>query len=163
MKTIDIYTTPQCGFCKQLKATVNEKNIEYSAHDVTSDEGLLKEMQELSDGGMSVPVTVVNKGSETQAVGVGYPDSLKVLGLDESSESENKAEKATLTCVECGHKQEGEIPTSACVPFYKCDRCKVIIKPTGQDCCVFCSYGDKACPLKTHEKGDNCSDETCSF
>lgn len=56
-------------------------------------------------------------------------------------------EKTTLTCPKCGHKQEGQIPTNACIPFYKCDSCGEMISPKDGDCCVFCSYGDKACPV----------------
>jgi len=56
--------------------------------------------------------------------------------------------KAKLTCPKCGHKQEGAMPTNACVPFYICDNCKETITPKGDDCCVFCSYADKKCPAK---------------
>ncbi|HCO83275.1 MAG TPA: hypothetical protein DIT95_07055 [Arenibacter sp.] len=53
---------------------------------------------------------------------------------------------STITCPECGHKKEEEMPTTACQFFYECDNCKQILKPKEGDCCVFCSYGTAACP-----------------
>jgi|GEM_PF-1677836 len=54
---------------------------------------------------------------------------------------------ATLTCPKCGHQQKGEIPDSSCIPFYVCDGCKETIQAKEDDCCVLCSYADKACPV----------------
>lgn len=162
MQTIDIYTTPQCGFCKALKAKLDEKNISYASHDITANEENLADMRQLSGGAMSVPVTVINKGTENQKVAVGYPDSVKAIGLeDEANEKSDQKDTATLTCPKCGHKQQGEIPTTSCVPFYVCNGCKEIIKAQGEDCCVFCSYADKECPLKK-KKGD-CSSGACKI
>jgi DNA-directed RNA polymerase subunit RPC12/RpoP len=45
--------------------------------------------------------------------------------------------KSTITCPECGHKTEEEMPTTACQFFYECDNCKQTL---------FCSYGTVACP-----------------
>lgn len=56
--------------------------------------------------------------------------------------------KTTLTCPLCSAKQEEEIPTSSCVPFYVCRQCGKMVSAKEGDCCVFCSYGDRACPLK---------------
>lgn len=38
------------------------------------------------------------------------------------------------------------MPTEACRYFYTCTGCGVRLKPRQGDCCVFCSYGDTACP-----------------
>jgi hypothetical protein len=57
--------------------------------------------------------------------------------------------QATLTCPKCGSKETAEIPNSACTPFYKCKSCGELIKSKEGECCVFCSYGDKNCPLKS--------------
>ena len=38
------------------------------------------------------------------------------------------------------------MPTNACQYFYECGNCKKILQPTGNDCCVYCSYGTVACP-----------------
>ena len=53
---------------------------------------------------------------------------------------------STLTCPECGHRKTEEMPTDACQFFDDCEGCKVVLKPLAGDCCVFCSYGDVACP-----------------
>ena len=54
--------------------------------------------------------------------------------------------QSTITCPECGHKKEETMPTNACQYFYECDNCKQVLKPTENDCCVYCSYGTVACP-----------------
>lgn len=56
--------------------------------------------------------------------------------------------QATLTCPHCKAEQTAEIPNTACVPFYKCKSCGEMIKSKEGECCVFCSWGDKDCPLK---------------
>jgi len=56
-------------------------------------------------------------------------------------------EHATLTCPKCGHKQQEEMPKNACMPFYTCKGCSETIAAKSGTCCVFCSYGDKACPV----------------
>ncbi|MCH7555582.1 MAG: hypothetical protein IIC08_06290 [Proteobacteria bacterium] len=53
---------------------------------------------------------------------------------------------STLTCPECGHVKTETMPTDACQFFYDCEGCKAVLKPLSGDCCVFCSYGDVACP-----------------
>jgi len=55
-----------------------------------------------------------------------------------------------LTCPKCGHKQKDEIPGEKCVPFYKCEGCNELISAKPPSCCVFCSYGDRTCPV-SHE------------
>ena len=53
---------------------------------------------------------------------------------------------STLTCPSCGKSSREEMPVDACMFFYECSGCGVVIKPKPGDCCVFCSYGDVACP-----------------
>lgn len=52
----------------------------------------------------------------------------------------------TLTCPHCGSKQQAEIPTGKCIPFYRCDACGKIVQAT-KSCCVFCDYGDRKCSV----------------
>ncbi len=54
--------------------------------------------------------------------------------------------QSTITCPECGHKKEETMPTNACQYFYDCENCKQVLKPIGEDCCVYCSYGTVPCP-----------------
>ena len=54
--------------------------------------------------------------------------------------------QSVLTCPECGHKKEERMPTDACQYFYECGNCKQVLKPVGNDCCVYCSYATVPCP-----------------
>lgn len=54
--------------------------------------------------------------------------------------------KSVITCPECGHKKEEEMPENNCQFFYKCESCQAIINAKHGDCCVYCSYGDTPCP-----------------
>lgn len=63
--------------------------------------------------------------------------------------------ESTLTCPECGYQSKEEMPTDSCQFFWECPNCKTVIKPKQGDCCVFCSYGDVACP-PVQEDGNCC-------
>ncbi len=54
--------------------------------------------------------------------------------------------KSIITCPVCGYKKEETMPVDACQYFYKCEKCKSVLKPLPGDCCVFCSYGSVKCP-----------------
>lgn len=78
-KTITIYTTPTCHFCKLAKEFFAEKNIEYTAYDVASDADKRNEMIQMT-GQLGVPVIVIG-----DSVMVGF-DREKVaakLGIEE--------------------------------------------------------------------------------
>ena len=53
---------------------------------------------------------------------------------------------STITCPHCGRAEAATMPTDACVYFYECPGCAVLLKPKSGDCCVFCSYGSLPCP-----------------
>lgn len=62
-----------------------------------------------------------------------------------------KIEKAVelqseITCPHCGHKAVETMPKDACVGFYPCKGCGVMLRPKYGDCCVFCTYGTVPCP-----------------
>ena len=59
---------------------------------------------------------------------------------------------ATIRCPECGFAKEEAMPTDACQFFYRCTNCGALLRPQGQDCCVFCSYSDQRCPPKQQEE-----------
>lgn len=63
--------------------------------------------------------------------------------------------KSVLTCPNCAHKKEEEMPTEACQFFYECEGCKELIRPKQGDCCVYCSYGTVKCP-PVQEGSCNC-------
>jgi len=54
----------------------------------------------------------------------------------------------TISCPTCGHAARETMPTDRFVFFYQCLGCGVILKPKPGDCCVFCSFGDRSCPLR---------------
>jgi hypothetical protein len=51
-----------------------------------------------------------------------------------------------LTCPRCGFVATETMPTDACLYFYECTSCKLLLRPKAGDCCVFCSYGSVKCP-----------------
>jgi len=62
--------------------------------------------------------------------------------------------ESELTCPDCGFKSIEIMPTDACLYFYECKECHVLLKPQKGDCCVFCSYGSVACP--PIQEGQSC-------
>ncbi|MEX2161927.1 MAG: GDCCVxC domain-containing (seleno)protein [Anaerolineales bacterium] len=58
---------------------------------------------------------------------------------------------STITCPQCGHQKEEEMPMDACLHFYQCTNCDELLKPNQGDCCVFCSFGTVRCPSKQME------------
>lgn len=55
MKTVKLYSTPTCPYCKLAKDYLSSKNIHYEDIDVTKDEKLVEEMVEKT-GQTGVPV-----------------------------------------------------------------------------------------------------------
>ncbi len=54
---VEIYTTPQCSYCKQAKAYMNRRGIAYLEKDVEGDLDLRREFYER--GGNGVPFLIV--------------------------------------------------------------------------------------------------------
>jgi len=69
-KSVTIYTTPTCGYCKAAKGFFQENDIEYSEIDVAADQEKAKEMIEMS-GQMGVPVIKIGDGDDVELV-VGF-------------------------------------------------------------------------------------------
>ncbi len=59
MKTVKIYTTPTCVFCKMTKAFFKEHNVQYQELDVASDAKAREEMIQKS-GQFGVPVVAID-------------------------------------------------------------------------------------------------------
>ncbi|MCG2462679.1 hypothetical protein K8352_18095 [Flavobacteriaceae bacterium F89] len=59
---------------------------------------------------------------------------------------------STITCPNCGHTKEEQMPLESCVFFYECENCKTVLRAKDGDCCVYCSYGTKACPSIQEKK-----------
>jgi hypothetical protein len=65
--------------------------------------------------------------------------------------------EAMITCPVCHHAETETMPTDACQYFYDCKRCGALLKPKPGDCCVFCSYADKARPPRQGEPAACCN------
>ena len=55
MKTVEIYTSPLCGFCHAAKRLLNQKGIEFSEVDVWANPDRKPEMIQRANGGRTVP------------------------------------------------------------------------------------------------------------
>ncbi len=55
MKTVEIYTTPICGFCSMAKRLLTEKGVDFHEIDVMRAPERRAEMVERSGGGRTVP------------------------------------------------------------------------------------------------------------
>ncbi len=52
------------------------------------------------------------------------------------------------------------MPSNACLYYYECKGCGVVLKPKPGDCCVFCSYGTACCP-PIQEARENADKNAC--
>jgi len=81
MKTVTIYTTPTCGFCRMTKDFFQEHGVQYAEKNVAADDAAAEEMIQKS-GQMGVPVTLVSDdGKETLIVGFDRPRLSAALGI----------------------------------------------------------------------------------
>lgn len=55
MKTVEIYTSPLCGFCHAAKRLLNEKGVSFSEVDVLQNPERKQEMIQRANGGRTVP------------------------------------------------------------------------------------------------------------
>jgi hypothetical protein len=54
--------------------------------------------------------------------------------------------ESTITCPDCGVSRTERMPTDACLWYWECPACGVLVRPKSGDCCVYCSYGTVPCP-----------------
>ncbi len=71
MSQVTIYSTPWCAFCKAEKEFLDQKGVAYHDIDVEADLVAAEEMIKKS-GQLGVPVTVITRDDESEAVKVGY-------------------------------------------------------------------------------------------
>ncbi|WP_373355478.1 glutaredoxin 3 [Pseudoroseicyclus sp. CXY001] len=55
MKTVEIYTTPTCGYCQAAKRLLSQKGVSYAEVDVAADPDRRAEMVQRAKGGRTVP------------------------------------------------------------------------------------------------------------
>ncbi len=68
-----------------------------------------------------------------------------------SEESKTADLEATISCPLCATQSRETMPVNACQHFYRCTGCGEMLQPKRGDCCIFCSYADKACPPRQAE------------
>ena len=77
MKTVTIYSTPTCAYCKMAKAYFREKNIAYTEFNVAID---IEKAQEMIDKSGQMGVPVIDIGGNI-IVGFNKPVIDRELGL----------------------------------------------------------------------------------
>lgn len=73
MKTVEIYTSPLCGFCFAAKRLLKSKNISFAEFDVSRDASKRQEMLKRAHGSHTVPQIFVGD------IHVGGSDELHAL------------------------------------------------------------------------------------
>ncbi len=57
--SVQVYTTPSCGYCRLVKSYLQERGVKFTEYDVSRDQRKAEEMVRKS-GQMGVPVVDVN-------------------------------------------------------------------------------------------------------
>lgn len=73
MATVEIYTTPICGFCHAAKRLLTSKGVSFSEVDVMADPSRRAEMMQRANGGRTVPQIFID------GLHVGGNDDLQAL------------------------------------------------------------------------------------
>ncbi|MFY0693189.1 MAG: glutaredoxin 3 [Paracoccaceae bacterium] len=60
MVTVEIYSSPLCGYCHAAKRLLSSKGISFQETDVLREPHLRSEMMERSQGGRTVPQIFIN-------------------------------------------------------------------------------------------------------
>ena len=77
MKTVSIYTTPSCTYCRMAKEFFKEHNVAFSEFDVAADPVRRGEMVEMT-GQLGVPVIKID---DTLLVGFNRTKVSELLGI----------------------------------------------------------------------------------
>lgn len=72
MKTITIYSTATCGFCKMLKSYLASKDIPFEVKMADEDQAIAEELYEKS-GQLGVPFTIITEEGK---------EDIAILGFD---------------------------------------------------------------------------------
>ena len=85
-------------------------------------------------------------GSISRAVRADDPPALSRDGADGGRPVRTLIRQSVITCPHCRHARQETMPTHTTLFLYRCMNCGAMLRPTGDDCCVFCSYGSVKCP-----------------
>lgn len=61
MKTVEIYTSPLCGFCHAAKRLLSQKGVDFAEVDVWANPDRKPEMVQRANGGRTVPQIFVGE------------------------------------------------------------------------------------------------------
>ena len=78
MANVTVYSTPTCPYCDLVKEYLSNKDVEFTAYDVSENQAKAEEMVQKS-GQMGVPVVVVEKDGKEEVI-VGF-DEAKLASL----------------------------------------------------------------------------------
>ena len=70
-KSVKVFSTPTCPYCKMVKDYLDENNIKFENIDVSTDQKAAKELVDIS-GQMGVPVTVIEKEDGKKQTIIGF-------------------------------------------------------------------------------------------
>ncbi len=76
MKTVEIYTTPLCGYCHAAKRLLTKKGVAFKETDVSADAGQRARMMERAGGRRTVPQIFIGGAH------IGGSDDLHALDAD---------------------------------------------------------------------------------
>jgi glutaredoxin 3 len=60
VSTVEIYTSPFCGYCHRAKTLLSSKKVAFTEIDVMSTPGARQEMERRSGGGWTVPQVFID-------------------------------------------------------------------------------------------------------
>jgi glutaredoxin len=80
---VTIYSTSTCTTCQGLMQWFDKQDIKYDHHVADEEPGGIEKLMEVSDGGLSVPFTVINMddGREVKIAGYDIREFKSALGL----------------------------------------------------------------------------------
>jgi glutaredoxin len=72
IKNITIFTTNTCAYCAMVKKFLDMKGHKYEVINLDDHPERNQEAYEISNGALTVPITVVTKQDDTKEVVIGY-------------------------------------------------------------------------------------------
>lgn len=60
MATVEIYTSPFCGYCHRAKTLLSRRGVAFTEYDVVFDPSKREEMQRRAPGARTVPQVFIN-------------------------------------------------------------------------------------------------------
>ncbi|HHW83736.1 MAG TPA: mycoredoxin [Actinomycetales bacterium] len=94
--TITMFTTPWCGYCKNLKRQLDREGIPYSEVDIEQDPKAASYVESVNDGNQTVPTVIFPDGTAATNPSLGDVTKHLQTGRDQGSPA-NLRSAATTT------------------------------------------------------------------